>query len=155
MCFCIFCLFFLYIWSWHFFLIHPYFISADICKHANAKKPHFGRRCQTSQWECNSKSVTSNFTLSEGGTCSISQPLIRSLSVEVCVCARMSIWGEMCAWTYARPCGCVFALEKRCWRERDIEISARVYVNVVCEKMSSYGFAYIWIIMTPFVFLLS
>lgn len=53
-----------------------------------------------------SKSVTSNFTLSEGGTCSISQPLIRSLVLEVCVsvCVHIhtSVWVCVCAVEAAR-----------------------------------------------------
>jgi len=44
-----------------------------------------------------SKSVTSNFTLSEGGTCSISQHLIRSLALEVCVFAYTHLCGCVCA----------------------------------------------------------
>lgn len=148
MCLCIYCLFFLLT----FFSIHPYLISAAIHKHANAESLTFGRRCQTSQWECNSKSVTSNFTLSEGGTCSISQPLIRSLSVEVCARVCVHLGGNVCMNIRTSAWVCVCAREKALtWETLK---SVRVYVNVMREKMRSYGFAYIWLIISPFVFLL-
>lgn len=53
-----------------------------------------------------SKSVTSNFKLSKGGTCSISQPLIRSLALELCVYVRIhthtSVWVCVCVVESAR-----------------------------------------------------
>jgi len=74
-----------------------------------------------------SKSVTSNFTLSEGGTCSISQPLIRSLALEVCVFA------------YTHLCGCVCAGEAVRSINFVCQIFACMLANAVCEKNWSMG----------------
>lgn len=121
-CVCIFCWFFslslpLYIFSLHIFHkhlthIHIVYFSAVLSTQTRACE------CRTPcilpadvsdvTVRMHSKSVTSNFTLSEGGTCSISQPLIRSLVLEVCVsvsvCVHIhtSVWVCVCAVEAAR-----------------------------------------------------
>lgn len=135
----------LYIFAFHIFHEHLAHIHIFIV-YFSAVGSLFANTCRTPHIlpadvsdvtvRMHSKSVTSNFTLSKGGTCSISQPLIRSLALKVCVYVRVHIHTSV--WV----CVCVCAVE-----------SARGITISVCQILACVFVRKKWRIICFHVFL--